>query len=129
MVNPEASSRPEAKILFVSAELNPRIEERIGAALVERVSSGVACCQAAREASYIAVVANFPLNYAIGEATNIGRGVMLSRQGSQRWSCGAEFRGYRAVVGCDIRHLSPFISGRGFLKLPFWDIRRTTSNC
>src|SRR5215813_13373217 len=102
MVNPEASSRPEAKILFVSAELNPRIEERIGAALVERVSSGVACCQAAREASYIAVVANFPLNYAIGEATNIGRGVMLSRQGSQRWSCGVRIP--RLSSGRRLRH-------------------------
>jgi DNA-binding NtrC family response regulator len=63
-VNQEASSGPEARILCVSAEPDARIEElldRIGAASVARVSSGVECCQAAREASYIAIVANFPL--------------------------------------------------------------------
>src|SRR5437660_1671348 len=60
----EASRRPEARILWVSAEPEPRMQElldRMGATWVESVSSGLECCQAAGAASYSAIVANFPL--------------------------------------------------------------------
>ena len=54
----------ESRILWVSADPEPRMQElldRIGPLSVDRVSSGVECCQAVRMATYSTIVATFPL--------------------------------------------------------------------
>src|SRR6266540_1064886 len=63
-IDQEDSRRPESRILWVSAEPEPRMQElldRIGGTEVETAANGVECCQAVRASSYSAIVANFPL--------------------------------------------------------------------